>query len=58
LSQTKFLYYVFQQLYSIHLADHTEDCTVQLADHIKVLDASSPLYFFMFYSQYFPAEEK
>ncbi|XP_045921597.1 dynactin subunit 1-like isoform X2 [Micropterus dolomieu] len=25
----------YQQLYSIHLADHTEDCTVQLADHIK-----------------------
>ncbi|XP_076026876.1 dynactin subunit 1-like isoform X1 [Genypterus blacodes] len=25
----------YQQLYSIHLAEHTEDCTVQLADHIK-----------------------
>uniref|UniRef100_A0A3Q3JZH1 Dynactin subunit 1 n=1 Tax=Monopterus albus TaxID=43700 RepID=A0A3Q3JZH1_MONAL len=25
----------YQQLYSIHLADHTEACTVQLADHIK-----------------------
>ncbi|XP_029134948.1 dynactin subunit 1 isoform X5 [Labrus bergylta] len=25
----------YQQLYSVHLADHTEDCTVQLADHIK-----------------------
>eukprot|EP00064_Thunnus_orientalis_P012391 superscaffoldBa00001894_g12426 len=25
----------YQQLYSIHLADHTEDCTVQLGDHIK-----------------------
>lgn len=32
--------FVFQQLYSVHLADHTEDCTVQLADHIKVLQAS------------------
>lgn len=28
--------FAFQQLYSVHLADHTEDCTVQLADHIKV----------------------
>lgn len=27
---------VFQQLYSVHLADQSEDCTVQLADHIKV----------------------
>ncbi|XP_067379402.1 dynactin subunit 1-like isoform X2 [Channa argus] len=25
----------YQQLYGVHLADHTEDCTVQLADHIK-----------------------
>uniref|UniRef100_A0A8C6TLA4 Dynactin subunit 1 n=1 Tax=Neogobius melanostomus TaxID=47308 RepID=A0A8C6TLA4_9GOBI len=25
----------YQQLYSIHLADQTEDCTVQLADHIR-----------------------
>ncbi|XP_047458820.1 dynactin subunit 1-like isoform X2 [Mugil cephalus] len=25
----------YQQLYTVHLADHTEDCTVQLADHIK-----------------------
>ncbi|XP_034757047.1 dynactin subunit 1-like isoform X4 [Etheostoma cragini] len=25
----------YQQLHSVHLADHTEDCTVQLADHIK-----------------------
>uniref|UniRef100_A0A671VP29 Dynactin 1a n=2 Tax=Sparus aurata TaxID=8175 RepID=A0A671VP29_SPAAU len=25
----------YQQLYSVHLADQTEDCTVQLADHIK-----------------------
>ncbi|KAM3590318.1 uncharacterized protein V6R79_007531 [Siganus canaliculatus] len=25
----------YQQLYSVHLADHTEDCTVQLSDHIK-----------------------
>uniref|UniRef100_A0A665VE65 Dynactin subunit 1 n=1 Tax=Echeneis naucrates TaxID=173247 RepID=A0A665VE65_ECHNA len=25
----------YQQLYSVHLADLTEDCTVQLADHIK-----------------------
>ncbi|XP_069015330.1 dynactin subunit 1-like isoform X4 [Embiotoca jacksoni] len=25
----------YQQLYSVHLADHTENCTVQLADHIK-----------------------
>uniref|UniRef100_A0A3Q1CIM4 Dynactin subunit 1 n=2 Tax=Amphiprion ocellaris TaxID=80972 RepID=A0A3Q1CIM4_AMPOC len=25
----------YQQLYSVHLAEHTEDCTVQLADHIK-----------------------
>lgn len=26
----------FQHLYSIHLADQAEDCTMQLADHIKV----------------------
>ncbi|XP_017166021.1 dynactin subunit 1-like isoform X3 [Poecilia reticulata] len=25
----------YQQLYSVHLADQDEDCTVQLADHIK-----------------------
>lgn len=25
-----------QHLYSIHLADQAEDCTLQLADHIKV----------------------
>ncbi|XP_061565384.1 dynactin subunit 1-like isoform X1 [Cololabis saira] len=25
----------YQQLYSVHLADQTEDCTMQLADHIK-----------------------
>ncbi|XP_041635097.1 dynactin subunit 1-like isoform X2 [Cheilinus undulatus] len=25
----------YQQLYSVHLADHPEDCTIQLADHIK-----------------------
>ncbi|XP_068163814.1 dynactin subunit 1-like isoform X8 [Antennarius striatus] len=25
----------YQQLYSVHLAEQTEDCTVQLADHIK-----------------------
>ncbi|KAJ3585634.1 hypothetical protein NHX12_014353 [Muraenolepis orangiensis] len=25
----------YQHLYSIHLSQHTEDCTVQLADHIK-----------------------
>ncbi|XP_029944150.1 dynactin subunit 1-like isoform X2 [Salarias fasciatus] len=25
----------YQQLYSVHLADQAEDCTVQLADHIK-----------------------
>uniref|UniRef100_A0A3Q1IZW2 Dynactin subunit 1 n=1 Tax=Anabas testudineus TaxID=64144 RepID=A0A3Q1IZW2_ANATE len=25
----------YQQLYSVHLADHIEECTVQLADHIK-----------------------
>ncbi|XP_072434537.1 LOW QUALITY PROTEIN: dynactin subunit 1-like [Chiloscyllium punctatum] len=26
----------YQHLYSIHLLEHSEDCTVQLADHIKV----------------------
>ncbi|XP_034532294.1 dynactin subunit 1-like isoform X4 [Notolabrus celidotus] len=25
----------YQQLYGVHLADHPEDCTVQLADHIR-----------------------
>lgn len=25
-----------QHLYSIHLAEQAEDCTMQLADHIKV----------------------
>ncbi|XP_057711854.1 dynactin subunit 1a isoform X4 [Corythoichthys intestinalis] len=25
----------YQQLYSVHLADHKEDCTTQLSDHIK-----------------------
>lgn len=30
--------HLFQQLYSVHLADQSEDCTVQLADHIKVPD--------------------
>ncbi|KAM3857819.1 dynactin subunit 1-like [Diretmus argenteus] len=25
----------YQQLYNVHLAEQTEDCTVQLADHIK-----------------------
>ncbi|XP_076580635.1 dynactin subunit 1-like isoform X2 [Chaetodon auriga] len=30
----------YQQLYSVHLADHTEDCTVQLADHIKFTQAA------------------
>ncbi|XP_077357539.1 dynactin subunit 1-like isoform X3 [Festucalex cinctus] len=25
----------YQQLYSVHLTDHKEDCTVQLSDHIK-----------------------
>nr|XP_023837797.1 dynactin subunit 1 [Salvelinus alpinus] len=29
----------YQQLYSIHLAEQTEDCTVQLADHIKVIQS-------------------
>lgn len=31
-----------QHLYSIHLAEQAEDCTMQLADHIKVKQ-SSPL---------------
>ncbi|KAI2663123.1 Dynactin subunit 1 [Labeo rohita] len=26
----------YQQLYSVHLSDQPEDCTIQLADHIKV----------------------
>ncbi|KAG9460397.1 hypothetical protein GDO78_022074 [Eleutherodactylus coqui] len=26
----------YQHLYSIHLADQQEDCTMQLFDHIKV----------------------
>ncbi|XP_017316764.1 dynactin subunit 1a isoform X1 [Ictalurus punctatus] len=30
----------YQQLYSIHLADQTEDCTVQLADHIKFIQSA------------------
>ncbi|XP_069374721.1 dynactin subunit 1 isoform X25 [Paralichthys olivaceus] len=30
----------YQQLYSVHLADHTEDCTVQLADHIKFIQTA------------------
>ncbi|XP_054608464.1 dynactin subunit 1-like isoform X3 [Dunckerocampus dactyliophorus] len=30
----------YQQLYSVHLADHTEDCTVQLADHIKFIQSA------------------
>lgn len=34
-------YFLLQQLYSVHLAEHTEDCTVQLADHIKVLKLSA-----------------
>ncbi|MEQ2244474.1 Dynactin subunit 1 [Ilyodon furcidens] len=33
-SLTKAIKY-YQQLYSVHLADQDEDCTVQLADHIK-----------------------
>ncbi|KAF7657119.1 hypothetical protein LDENG_00032000 [Lucifuga dentata] len=33
-SLTKAIKY-YQQLYSIHLTEHPEDCTVQLADHIK-----------------------
>lgn len=36
--------FIFQQLYSVHLADQTEDCTVQLGDHIKV-----PLVLFLFF---------
>uniref|UniRef100_A0A8C7XC50 Dynactin subunit 1 n=1 Tax=Oryzias sinensis TaxID=183150 RepID=A0A8C7XC50_9TELE len=30
----------YQQLYSVHLADQSEDCTVQLADHIKFLQSA------------------
>ncbi|XP_045557479.1 dynactin subunit 1 isoform X10 [Salmo salar] len=30
----------YQQLYSIHLAEQTEDCTVQLADHIKFIQSA------------------
>ncbi|XP_026801111.1 dynactin subunit 1a isoform X1 [Pangasianodon hypophthalmus] len=30
----------YQQLYSIHLADQAEDCTVQLADHIKFIQSA------------------
>ncbi|XP_061768464.1 dynactin subunit 1-like isoform X4 [Nerophis ophidion] len=30
----------YQQLYSVHLVDHTEDCTVQLADHIKFVQSA------------------
>ncbi|KAK3523426.1 hypothetical protein QTP86_032731 [Hemibagrus guttatus] len=30
----------YQQLYSIHLADQPEDCTVQLADHIKFVQSA------------------
>nr|XP_057923860.1 dynactin subunit 1-like isoform X3 [Doryrhamphus excisus] len=30
----------YQQLYSVHLADHTEDCTVQLADHVKFIQSA------------------
>lgn len=34
-----------QHLYSIHLADQAEDCTLQLADHIKVSgDNSDPCF--------------
>ncbi|XP_047242264.1 dynactin subunit 1-like isoform X6 [Girardinichthys multiradiatus] len=33
-SLTKAIKY-YQQLYGVHLADQDEDCTVQLADHIK-----------------------
>lgn len=32
-----------QHLYSIHLADQAEDCTLQLADHIKVSGDSPSL---------------
>lgn len=30
------IFVLFQHLYSIHLADQNEDCTMQLADHIRV----------------------
>ncbi|XP_066515730.1 dynactin subunit 1a isoform X2 [Hoplias malabaricus] len=30
----------YQQLYGIHLAEQTEDCTVQLADHIKFIQSA------------------
>ncbi|CAN9509456.1 unnamed protein product [Ophioblennius macclurei] len=30
----------YQQLYSVHLADQAEDCTVQLADHIKFIQSA------------------
>ncbi|XP_027013797.2 dynactin subunit 1a isoform X3 [Tachysurus fulvidraco] len=30
----------YQHLYSIHLADQPEDCTVQLADHIKFVQSA------------------
>ncbi|KAL0970035.1 hypothetical protein UPYG_G00236240 [Umbra pygmaea] len=30
----------YQQLYSIHLAEQPEDCTVQLADHIKFIQSA------------------
>ncbi|XP_057225353.1 dynactin subunit 1 [Malurus melanocephalus] len=32
----------YQHLYSIHLADQAEDCTLQLADHIKVSPSVFP----------------
>lgn len=31
-----------QHLYSIHLAEQPEDCTMQLADHIRVSDQPAP----------------
>lgn len=38
LPQAKGYFFVIppQHLYSIHLAEQPEDCTMQLADHIKV----------------------
>lgn len=30
------LMFLSQHLYSVHLADQNEDCTMQLADHIRV----------------------
>uniref|UniRef100_A0A667XI86 Dynactin 1a n=1 Tax=Myripristis murdjan TaxID=586833 RepID=A0A667XI86_9TELE len=30
----------YQQLYSVHLSELTEDCTVQLADHIKFIQSA------------------